>query len=435
LYLFRNRRTRIESDQQQTARLECRKSGGFSERRDRSLTAFFSHIGPRRRAASVRSRVMRRKEVDVSLWKESGKLITLAAFGALLIAGLGAHERDKPDRDDRHDKRENAYLVQNLVSDGSIEAAHTDPLLINAWGIAASPTGPWWVADNATNVSTLYNAAGVAQSLIVKVAGAPTGMMWYAGAGFVVSNGAASAPSRFLFAAEDGTISGWAATVPPPAPSTQSFVVVPNASAPAHDAIYKGLAVAQTAGGDFLYAADFHNGRVDVFDSSFHPVNTPGAFVNPRLPKRFAPFGIQNIGGRILVAYAKQDEDAEDEIAGEGLGFVSAFDTAGTFLARIASRDALNAPCGIALAPEGFGRFSGDLLVGNFGDGRINAFDPETFEPRGHLKNTKGKAIVIDGLWGIGFGNNGQAGLLTTLYFAAGPHDEMAGLFGRIDAQ
>jgi uncharacterized protein (TIGR03118 family) len=359
----------------------------------------------------------------VSVWRrKTPTLLTLAVLTGLLVIQLRAAEPG------------NAYLVQNLVSDGSIAAVHTDPLLINAWGLAASPTSPWWVADNGTNVSTIYNAAGVASSLIVHVAGHPTGMVYNGGTGFVVRNGSSSAPARFLFAAEDGTISAWSSAVQPP-PPTQSFIVVPNAAAPAHDAIYKGLAIARTGSGDFLYAADFHNNRVDIFDSNFHAANVAGAFVDPGLPKGFAPFGIQNIGGKILVAYAKQGEDAVDEIAGDGLGFISAFDPDGTFIARVASRDALNAPWGMAMAPANFGRFSGDLLVGNFGDGRINAFDGKTFEPKGHLKNTEGKAVVIEGLWGIAFGNNGAAGHDSTLYFAAGPHDENAGLFGRIDAQ
>jgi uncharacterized protein (TIGR03118 family) len=324
----------------------------------------------------------------------------------------------------------NSYLVQNLVSDGSIAATHVDPLLINAWGLAAGATSPWWVADNETNVATLYDAAGSARPLVVQVPGGPTGAVSYDGTGFVVRTATASGSARFMFAAEDGTISAWS----PAVSQTQSSVVVPNASAPAHGAIYKGLALARTASGDFLYAADFHNNRVDVFDSSFHPV--PAAeFADPGLPEGFAPFGIQLIAGRILVAYAKQDEDAEDEVAGDGLGFVSAFNPDGTFVARVASRDALDAPWGMALAPANFGRFSGDLLVGNFGDGRINVFDATTFEPRGHLKNTQGKAIVIEGLWGIAFGNNAAAGPLNALYFTAGPHDEMAGLFGRIDAR
>jgi len=218
-------------------------------------------------------------------------------------------------------------------------------------------------------------------------------------------------------------------------PTTLSHVMVPNAMAPAHGASYKGLAVAQTATGTFLYAADFHNNHVDVFDSAFHAVTIAGGFVDPTLPARFAPFGIQRIGTMIFVAYAKQDDDAEEEVAGDGLGYVSAFNPDGTFVRRVASRDALNAPWGMALAPANFGRFSGDLLVGNFGNGRINAFDPVTFEPKGHLKNERGKAVVIDGLWGIGFGNGAAAGPTNVLYFAAGPDEEEHGLFGRIDAQ
>ena len=341
-------------------------------------------------------------------------LLAIVTISAILALRLSAAEPG------------NVYAVQNLVSDGSIPASHIDPMLVNAWGLAASSTSPWWVADNGTNVSTLYDATGNPRPLIVSVPGAPTGTVFYGGAGFVVT-GAGSA--RFIFAAEDGTISAWA-----PALGTQSKVVVPNASAPAHGAIYKGLAVAQTPSGDFLYAADFHNNHVDVFDAGFHPVPA-AAFIDPGLPARFAPFGIQTINGKIFVAYAKQDEDAEDEIAGDGLGFVSMFNSDGSFVARVASRDALNAPWGMAMAPAHFGRFSDDLLVGNFGNGRINVFDGRTFEPKGHLKNTRGKAVVIDGLWGIAFGNGGAAGPVNVLYFAAGPHDEAAGLFGRIDAQ
>jgi uncharacterized protein (TIGR03118 family) len=171
---------------------------------------------------------------------------------------------------------------------------------------------------------------------------------------------------------------------------------------------------------------------VDVFDGTFSPATTAGGFVDPGLPAGFAPFGIQNLQGRIYVAYAKQDEDAEDEVAGKGLGFVSVFDTAGNFLARVASGEPLNAPWGLTIAPAGFGRFSGNLLVGNFGNGRINAYDLATFEPRGHLKTADHRPLAVDGLWGIAFGNGVGAGPTTTLFFAAGPDDETHGLFGSI---
>jgi len=323
----------------------------------------------------------------------------------------------------------NSYAVHNLVSDGSIPAEHTDPNLVNAWGLVASATSPWWVADNETAVSTLYNGSGTPQSLVVSVPGAPTGIVFNGGAHFVVSSGGSSGPARFLFASEDGTISGWNPAVPPPPTSTQAIVAVDNSPAGAN---YKGLAIASTASGDFLYAADFHNARVDVFDGNFAPATMPGAFVDPGLPARFAPFGIQNLQGRIYVAYAMQDKEGEDEVTGEGLGFVSVFDTAGHFLARVASGEPLNAPWGLAIAPAGFGRFSGNLLVGNFGDGRINAYDLATWEPRGHLKTANHRPLVIDGLWGIGFGNGAASGPTTTLYFAAGPDDEEHGLFGSV---
>lgn len=348
-------------------------------------------------------------------------MVIAATAAVILAARLGAAEPG------------NSYNVQNLVTDGFIATANpSDPLLVNGWGIAASTTSPWWVSAADSNNSLIYNGDGVGSSLVVQVPGGPTGIVAHSGGGFVVTVGASSGAARFMWAAEDGTISAWTPAI---APTTLSHVMVPNAQAPAHGASYKGLALA----GSSLYAADFHNNHVDVFDSAFHAVTLAGNFVDPKLPKGFAPFGIQKLetmtGTMIFVSYAKQDAEAADEVAGEGLGFVSEFKPDGTFVRRVASRDALNAPWGMAMAPANFGRFSGDLLVGNFGDGRINAFDPVTFEPKGHLKNTHGKAVKIDGLWGIGFGNGADAGPTNVLYFAAGPNDEMNGLFGRIDAQ
>ena len=321
----------------------------------------------------------------------------------------------------------NSYVVHNLVSDGSIPADHTDPNLVNAWGITRSATSPWWVADNGTDRSTLYNGSGTPQSLVVSVPGAPTGTVFNGSASFVVTKGAASGSARFLFASEDGTISGWNPAVAP----TEAVIAFSSPVA----ASYKGLAIASTAAGAFLYAADFHNAHVDVFDGSFHPVTTAGGFADPDLPSGFAPFGIQNLQGLIYVAYAQQDADAGDEVAGPGLGFVSVFDADGHFLARVASGGPLNAPWGLAIAPAGFGRFSGNLLVGNFGDGRINTYDLATFEAKGHLKTPDHKPLAIDGLWGIGFGNGANAGPATTLFFAAGPDEESHGLFGSITAQ
>ncbi|MFL6261317.1 MAG: TIGR03118 family protein [Thermoanaerobaculia bacterium] len=318
----------------------------------------------------------------------------------------------------------NSYHQRNLVSNGGVPAEHVDPDLVNGWGLAASAAGPWWVNAADSGKSLLYNGEGVKNALVVAVPGAPTGIVFNGGSSFVIPS---VGPARFLFASEDGTISAWSPSL---APNTQAVVVVDRSAA---GASYKGLAIDSTSAGTRLYAADFHNARVDVFDGSFAPVTAAGAFTDPGLPAGYAPFGIQTLAGSVFVAYAKQDEEGEEEVAGEGLGVIDKYDLAGRLLARVATGGALNAPWGMALAPAGFGRFSGKLLVGNFGNGRINVFDPVTFEPKGHLKGTNGKAIVIDGLWGIAFGNGGTAGPKTTLFFAAGPNDEEDGLFGRLD--
>ena len=318
----------------------------------------------------------------------------------------------------------NAYPRRNLVSDGGVPAERFDPDLVNGWGLAASATGPWWVNAADSDKSVLYNRKGVKQTLVVDVSGEPTGIVFNGGPGFVIPGDGAA---RFLFAGEDGTISAWS---PGLAPVTQAVVVIDRS---AERASYKGLAIDSTTAGTRLYAADFHNARVDVFGGDFSPVSTAGGFLDPGLPDGYAPFGIQTIGGRIYVAYALQDEEGDEEVTGPGLGVVDVYDLDGRLLARVATGGALNAPWGMALAPGRFGRFGGRLLIGNFGNGRINAFDATTFEPKGHLKGTDGKAIVIDGLWGIAFGNGGAAGATNTLYFAAGPEDEEHGLFGRID--
>jgi uncharacterized protein (TIGR03118 family) len=203
----------------------------------------------------------------------------------------------------------------------------------------------------------------------------------------------------------------------------------------ASGAIYKGLAIASTASGDRLYATNFHANRVEVFDGQFHPVISAGAFTDPTLPAGYAPFGIQNLGGTIYVTYALQDADAEDDVAGPGHGFVDAFDTNGNLIRRVASGDELNSPWGLALAPADFGAFSNDLLIGNFGDGRIHAFDPATLEARGPLHSADGPPIAIDGLWALSFGKgaaNNANGPANTLFFTAGPDGEQHGLFGTL---
>lgn len=333
---------------------------------------------------------------------------------AVLAVSLAAQER-------------NSYTATNLVSDQAGVAALTDASLVNAWGLTSTPTSPWWVSDNGTNVATIYRADGTKVPLTVDVRNAPTGAVANTGGSFPVTNGTTSAPARFIFSTEEGTILGWNPSI--------SAAAVLAATSPG--AIYKGLAIASTPHGDFLYATDFHNGRVDIYDGSFNPVTIQGAFVDPTIPEHYAPFGIQNVEGRIVVTYALQDAEAEDDVPGQGHGFVDLFDTSGTLLAHVARRGQLNSPWGIALAPPAhFGAFSGDLLIGNFGDGRINAYEPKedgTFAFAGQLRTSDHRRIVIDGLWALQFGKGAAAnGPTNTLFFTAGPDDEKHGLFGTI---
>jgi uncharacterized protein (TIGR03118 family) len=328
------------------------------------------------------------------------------------------------------------YQQHNLTSDGFVPADNNDPNLVNGWGVAFNPFGPVWVAANGTGRSTLYDGAGKPQTLVVKIPasannpgdGAPTGIVFNGSTGFVVSQGGASAPSRFLFATEDGVIAGWAPTVD----ATNAIRVIDNFSATG--AVYKGLALSAGGNGSLLYAADFHNNRIDVFDSNFQPVALAAdAFTDPAIPADFAPFNVQAINGDIYVAYAKQDADRHDEVAGSGLGYVDVFDPNGVLIARVASQGALNAPWGMVLAPAGFGKFSNHLLIGNFGDGTINAYDPVSGNFAGTLAGSDQQPIRISGLWGLAFGNGFAGQPVNTLFFAAGPDDEKHGLYGRID--
>jgi uncharacterized protein (TIGR03118 family) len=323
------------------------------------------------------------------------------------------------------------YTQHNLVSDGAVPAGVVDPNLVNPWGLVASDTSPWWVADNGTDVSTLYNGnTGAKVTLTVTVHGAPTGIVFNGGSGFAVSKGTARGPARFLFATEDGTISGWNPAVAP----TEAIVAVDNLVS---GAVYKGLAIATTNSGAFLYATNFHAGTVDVFDGAFTPVL--GGFVDSTIPAGYAPFGIRNLGDTIYVTYALQDENKKDDVPGQGHGYVDAFDRAGTLLRRVASKGQLDSPWGLAMAPDEFGKFSSHLLVGNFGNGRIHAFDPSRsngrgeFQTRGPLHSADGPPIEIPGLWGLAFGNGATAGPRNILFFTAGPFDEEHGLFGKLE--
>jgi uncharacterized protein (TIGR03118 family) len=337
------------------------------------------------------------------------------------------------------------YAQTNLVSDIPGLAAHTDPNLRNSWGTSTGPGLPIWVSDNASGVTTLYDGQGNPQpgsgdnQLVVTIpappsagpgaVGAPDGTVFNPTAGgFVVSKNGVSASARFLFATEDGTIAGWSPSVD----ATRAVLAVDRSTAtdPAGDvgALYKGLALANTATGKFLYATNFRFDTVDVFNSNFELVNS---FTDPTIPAGFAPFGIHNIGGDLYVTFAKQDAAKHDDDAGPGHGFVDVFAPNGDLLQRIASRGRLNSPWAVTLAPSTFGAFGGDILVGNFGDGRINAFDPAAGQFLGQLRSQHGP-ITIPGLWGLRFPTGSLNVTPNALYFTAGPNHEADGLFGDI---
>jgi len=323
----------------------------------------------------------------------------------------------------------NIFTVHSLVSDSTaISAAATDASLVNGWGLSAGPTTPWWAANNGTNTSTLYTGAGGKMALTVAVPGAPTGTVFNGNAAdFVVSQSGKSGAARFLFATESGTIMGWSPVVN----GTAAVIGVDRSSA---GAIYKGLAIAN----DKLYATDFHNGRVDVFDKSFNLVS--GGFKDAKITKGYAPFGIQALAGNIFVTYARQDAAKKDDVSAPGQGFVDEFTPDGALVARVVNSGKKNAPLnaawGLALAPADFAVFGGDLLVGNFGNGRISAYTQRgaTWVYKGQLRHADGAPIAIDGLWAVAFGNGAAAGPTNTLYFLSGPSAEAHGLFGSITA-
>jgi uncharacterized protein (TIGR03118 family) len=321
------------------------------------------------------------------------------------------------------------YQQTNLVSDVSGLAAVTDSDLQNAWGLARSPTSPWWVADNGTGKSTIYHADGAKQALIVTVppatGSAPTGVVFHSGAGFNVPGTNPAAPAVFIFATEDGTVAAW---------NSGSTAVLTPINNPG-SAIYKGLALATFNGHQLLYLANFKTGTVDVFDDTWASTSVPGVFVDTELPAGYVPFNVQNIGGNLFVTYAlKADPSDEDEQHGRGLGYVDEFDSGGHLLMRLQHGPWLDAPWGVAQSPANFGEFSDNILVGNFGSGEIDAFDPASGEFLGRLHGPRGR-LMIDGLWAIAFGggvNTVNNGSTNELFFTAGIDDEAHGLFGKL---
>jgi uncharacterized protein (TIGR03118 family) len=335
------------------------------------------------------------------------------------------------------------YQQTNLVSDLPGVAKVQDTHLVNAWGIVHGPTTPFWISDNGTGFSTLYSGDGTpfppppGTPLVVTIppphnsppgtTAAPTGVVFNSTSGFVVSNGTTSGPALFIFATEDGTISGWSRNV-----DVHHAILKVDNSTQSPSAVYKGLAMGSNATGTFLYATNFRAGRVDVFDSSFHQVSLAGSFTDPNLLPGYAPFGIANIGGDLYVTYALQNAEKHDDVAGPAHGFVDIYDTNGNLIRRLVTRGRLNSPWGLAVAPSAFGRYSNDLLVGNFGDGHINVVDPATGEFLGQLRDAGNNPIIINGLWGLDFGNDQSAGPSTTLFFTAGLNNEANGLFGSL---
>ena len=350
------------------------------------------------------------------------------------------------------------YLATNLTSNQASLATNRDANLVNPWGLSRSSKGPWWVSDNGTGVSTLYDGTGKTQSLVVTVppastaspTGSPTGTVFNGNpTAFQI---AAGKNAVFLFVTEDGTISGWN----PGVNATQAVIAVSHGK----KSVYKGATVATAVTNgvaqSYLYAADFRQGRVAVFDSAFKPVVlTPergpsgdrergeergdrdeqqASFEDERLPDGYAPFNVQNIGGNVYVTFAKQDGARHDEVDGAGMGYVDVFSPRGRLLLRLEHGPWLNAPWGVAQAPGDFGVYSHDVLIGQFGNGEIVAFDPLTGRYKGVLQSAANAPIAIEGLWALAFGNDFSAGPATTLYFSAGPGKEQNGLFGSLTA-
>jgi len=316
--------------------------------------------------------------------------------------------------------------LKNLVTDdpGAHPAQITDTGLVNAWGLSYSPTSPFWVSSNGAGTSTLYKVdpstqatTKIALTVTIPGAGNVTGQVFNGGSASQFNG------DRFLFVSEDGTVSGWRGSL---GTTAETLAAV--------NGIYKGAAFATLGGNSYLYAADFGRGSIDVFKGNTSAANLTGSFTDAALPSGYVPFNVQVLGGSLFVTYAQRAGSSADETAGAGLGVVDRYDLQGNLLGRVASGGTLNAPWGLAIAPTSFGALAGSLLVGNFGDGRINAYDLATDSFLGQVEGTDGQALSIDGLWALSVGNDGGAGSSQSLYFTAGPNDESHGLFGVMQA-
>jgi uncharacterized protein (TIGR03118 family) len=364
----------------------------------------------------------------------SGWFGVLISTAILVSYSLPASAHDASSHDaSAHDGSDHGRGVvvrqDNLVSDQPGHAAITDPNLVNAWGMSHGPNTPLWVSDNGADVTTLYRGAVggmpvAIQPLVVGIpGGAPTGQVFNDTGDFPVPG--TGKPALFIFAGEDGDLSAWNQAV---SPLTMAISVGHT-----EGAVYKGLALSHSPFGSLLLAANFHDNRIDVFDAGFHPLVGDELFRDPSLPAGYAPFNVTTIGNHVFVTYAKQDAAGEDDVAGPGHGFIDVFTSSGGFLSRFASRGVLNSPWGMAIAPSSFGAFAGALLVGNFGDGRIHAFDVRTGHLLGTLRNSRHRALTIDGLWGLIVGDP-VAGGTQAVWFSAGPDGEAHGLLGILTA-
>ncbi len=351
---------------------------------------------------------------------------TGSAVGLGLLIGLAAASAKAADR----------FLETDLLSNGFVPAAHQDPLLVNPWGIAHGPGGPFWISENGSGLAAIVDGGGVLTAVngfthigipvpdVSVMTAAPTGLVFNGNGGFTVSQGGKSGSSKFIVVTEDGTISGWN-----PGVDQGHAILALNKSANGTGAVYKGAAIAQIGTDSFLYAANFRSGMVEVYNQAFGLVNS---FSDPTLPTGYAPFNVQTLGSHLFVTFALQDAAKHDDVGGAGHGFVDEFNPDGTLVTRLVSGGVLDSPWGLALAPSGFGDFANDLLVGNFGDGTIHAFDPTTGALRGELLDKNGKPIVIGDLWGLIVGGDAKASDPNALYFTAGVQHEAEGLFGSL---
>jgi uncharacterized protein (TIGR03118 family) len=388
----------------------------------------------------------------------SRSLMTAAALAAVLVVPILSTAVADDDA---------GFLETDLVANKQVltdkngvehRPKFVDANLRNPWGVGESSTSFFWVSDNAAGRATLYNGQGEPQPRVVSIpapddplgtGGAPTGVVFNTAqsqqafeiSGVTSGGKPTTAPALFLFATEDGTIVGWNPAVNPkgfdPAKAGNYGIIVVDNSAkpnPANSAVYKGLAIATTAdGATFLYATNFRAGKVEVYDANFAAVTSPPAFTDPKLPDGYAPFNIVPVPGRrLVVTFAVQDADKHDDVAGQGHGIVDTFDLSGGSLQRLAQHGQLNSPWGVTLAPEKFGEFGDALLIGNFGNGHINAFNLETGKFLGKLRERTGRTLVIDGLWALRVGNGGNGGDPNIVYFSAGPNGETDGLFGSL---